>query len=235
MSTPYGQGGDQGPQQWSGYQGQGSQYGQQGQSDSWAQGPSGYGQQGGSDPAGYGQQGYAGQGGYQPAAQGYGQPGGYGQQSGYAESGGYPPASGYSQQQGYGAGQYGQQDYNQYGQQPNYNQYGGAPAKSGNKPLLIGLIAAAVALAVVAVLLFLWPGWLNKKVFDQDAVQKAVTELVKNDFNVEATDTSCPEAGKTEVKAGNKFTCTMKVDGDEKTVQIVVLDDAGTYSVSPPN
>ncbi len=232
MSTPYGQGGDPNPQQWSGYTGPTSgstpsPYGQ-GQGDQWGapQGQPGYGQQ----APGYGQPGYG-----QPAygQPGYGQPGyGQGQQAGY---GAQPPnygQSGYGQQD-VGQG-YGQQQYGQYGQ--NYNQYGGQgqPAKSSNKGLIIGLSSLVAVLAILAILLFLWPGWLNKKVFDQKAVEGAVVSLVKDSYNMNATAASCPKAGATQVKAGNTFDCTVTVDGDQKTLTVTVKDDAGKYEVGVP-
>ncbi len=233
MSTPYGQSGDPNPQQWSGYTGPTSgstpsPYGQQGQGDQWGapQGQPGYGQQ----APGYGQPGYG-----QPS---YGQPGyGQGQQPGY---GAQPPIYG---QPGYGQPGYGQQDvgqgygqqqYGQYGQ--NYNQYGqGQPARSTNKGLIIGLSSLVAVLAILAILLFLWPGWLNKQVFDQKAVEGAVVNLVKDSYNMKATAASCPKAGDTQVKAGNTFDCTVTVDGNPKTVTVTVKDDKGTYEVGVPN
>jgi hypothetical protein len=239
MSTPYGQGGEPNPQQWSGYTGPSSgstpsPYGQQGQGDQWGQpAQPGYGQ-----PA---QPGYG-----QPAQPGYGQQGqqdygqqGYGQQQpGY----GQPSTAGYGgQQQGYGqydAGQqagYGQQQYGQqYGQQ-GYQQYGqGQPAKS-NTAMIAILSSVVGVLAILAILLFLWPGWLNKQVFDQNAVQDGVVNLLKTSYNIDATKADCPKAGDTEVKAGNTFTCTVTVGSDQKAVTITVKDDKGTYEVGLPN
>lgn len=246
MSTPYGQSGDPNPQQWSGYTGPASgstpsPYGQQGQGDQWGaqQGQPGYGQQGQGDQWGAQQ----GQPGYGQQAPGYGQPG-YGQpsygQPGYGQGpqvgyGAPPPSYG---QPGYGqqdVGQgYGQPQYGQYGQ--NYGPYGqGQPARSSNKGLIIGLSSLVAVLAVLAILLFLWPGWLNKQVFDQKAVEGAVVNLVKDSYNMDATAASCPKAGDTRVKAGNTFDCTVTVDGGQKTVTVTVKDDKGTYEVGVPN
>lgn len=254
MSTPYGSGGDPNAQQWSGYTGPGSgstpsQYGQQGQGDQWGNQPGqpGYGQPGyGQQQQGYGQQGYGqqgyGQGGYAQPPTGYeGQQAGYGQQAqpgygqgqqagwgqpGYGDQQGQP---GYGQQ--YGQQQYNQQGYNQYGQQG----YGQAPKSGTNKNMIIGLSSVVVVLAIVAILLWVWPGWLSKKVFDQNAVQSGVVNLIKTDYNLNATAATCPDAHNTEVKSGNTFSCTVTIDGAQKNVTITVKDDKGTYEVSPPS
>lgn len=249
MSTPYGSGGDPNAQQWSGYTGPGSgstpsPYGQQAQGDQWGnqQGQQGYGQQGQpgyGQQQGYGQQGY-GQGGYaQPTTGGYDpQQAGYGQQPQPAQPG-YGQQSGWGQQgydqgqAGYGQQQYGQQGYNQYGQQ-GYGQTP-APKADANKNMIIGLSSLVVVLAIVALLLWVWPGWLSKKVFDQNAVQTGVVNLIKNAYNENATAASCPDAHSTSVKAGNTFNCTVTIDGAQKNVTITVKDDKGTYEVSPPS
>lgn len=258
MSTPYGPSGEQNPQQWSASTGPGSgptppPYGQQGQGDAWGnQGGYGGQQQGYGQQGGYGQQPQPSYG--QPQQPGYEQQGGYGQPGYEQQQGGYGQ-QGYGQQpaapqQGYG--QQGQYDYGQqqqYGQQPaygqpgqygqqNYNQYGpsqGGQGGSSNKGVIIGVTSLVVVLAIAAVLLFLWPGWLNKKVFDQNAVQDGVVKLINDSYNMDATEASCPKAGDTEVKAGNTFDCTVKVDGQDKTVTITVKDDDGKYEVSVPN
>lgn len=250
MSTPYGSGGDPNAQQWSGYTGPGSgstpsPYGQQAHGDQWGnqQGQQGYGQQGQpgyGQQQGYGQQGY-GQGGYaQPTTGGYdGQQAGYGQQPQPAQQGYGQQAAGWGQQgydQGqpaYGQQQYGQQGYNQYGQQ-GYGQ-GPAPKAGTNKNMIIGLSSLVVVLAILALLLWVWPGWLSKKVFDQNAVQTGVVNLIKTSYNENATAASCPDAHSTEVKAGNTFNCTVTIDGTQKNVKITVKDDKGTYQVSPPS
>lgn len=208
MSTPYGQGGQQGgdpSQQW-------PQYGQPGYQppstpESGAQPAAvrqqpGYSSQQSYDPASYGQQPADGQ---QPT---YGQQGdqqsGYGQQPGYGQPGygqpGYGAAPTYGQQPSYGGspgydqqsyGQpntYGQSAYSQptYGQQqPGYGQQGGygqqpaAPAKKSNKGLLIGVIAAVVVLALAALILFVYPGPLKKATtFDNTKVAAGVTKIL---------------------------------------------------------
>ncbi|GGL91312.1 DUF4333 domain-containing protein [Nakamurella endophytica] len=222
--------------------GQQSGYGQQG--------GYGQGQQGGYGQGGYGDQSGYGQGGYGQGQSGYGQQGGYGQggygdQSGYGQQGGYGQGQqGYGQQSPYGQpGGYGQgqQGYGQQygGGQPGYGGqgYGQAPARKSNKGLYIGIGALVVVLAVAAVLLFAWPGWLNKKVFDNGKVAEGVTSILTsappNGYGqTGVSDVSCP--ANEPVKQGTTFQCSLKVDGADKQVQITVVDDSGKYTVGVP-
>lgn len=270
MSTPYGQGGQQG---WNPQGG----YGQDPASQGYSQ-QQGYGQQAqqpGYDQSGYGQQ----QQGYDQGQQqqGYGQQQAYGQQAGYGQQG-YDQNS-YGQQQGYGqpatggstayqagytGGQqqaYGQQAYGQqqsygqpaYGQQQGYGQQGygqqapagygqGTPPAKSNKGLIIGISALVVVLAAAAVLLWVWPGFLSKKVFDKTKVEAGITTVLTNAPNAnppgyglptsDVSGVTCPD--NQEVKAGTTFTCSLTYKGKPSSVTITVQDDAGKYQVSIP-
>ena len=95
-----------------------------------------------------------------------------------------------------------------------------------------------VILALAAVALFVWPGLLNKKVFDERQVSQGVTNVLTGapptGYGLSGVgDVSCP-AGE-QVKAGTSFQCTLKVSGADRTVTVTVKDDQGTYEVSPPN
>ncbi len=150
----------------------------------------------------------------------YGQPGGYGQQPGYAQ-----PA-GYGQQGGFGQPA--------YGQQPTAT----PPAKKSGKGLMIGIGAVVLVLAIAAVVLFLYPGVLNKKVFDHTKVEAGVTNILTaappagyGTTGVSAV--SCPSDQAVKINA--TFNCTATINGAPKTVTITVKDDTGKYEVGVPN
>ncbi len=200
--------------------------------------PSGYGSSGGYDGGGYG----AAPTGYGAAAPSYGQPAqsGYGQPAapGYGQAG-YGQQSGYGQptQSGYGQSGYGQQGFGQpVGQ---YGQPGAPEAKKSNRGLIIGAAAVIVVLAIAAVLLFAWPGWLKNKVLDNTAVAKGVTQILTSappsGYGLAATDVSnvvCP--ANEAVKAGTTFNCTLTYKGNPSTVSITVKDTSGQYEVGVP-
>jgi len=249
MSTPYGQGGQPDPgQQWSGYQ-QGYPGGEQNPAS-------------GATPSPYGQQPPYGQPSYGEQQPGYGQQPGYSQQPGYGGQS-YPPPSQYGQQPSgtqpaydpsgaqpaYGQQPYGQPAYGQqsaYGQQqPAYGQQYGQPgygqptepAKKSNTGLIIGIVALVVVLAVAAILLWVWPGFISKKVFDQTKVEAGVTQILTtappNGYGqTNVTNVTCP--ADQAVKAGTTFDCSVQIDGQPKTVTVTVKDDSGTYEVGVP-
>jgi hypothetical protein len=215
-----------------------------------------YGPPGGNDPQQqWGQQPYGGG----PAS---GTPsGGFPSQGGYPQQPGQPPQQpqygqpeqqpygGYGQQpqptQQYGQPQYGQQPP-QYGQQPGefqnpYQQhpYQQQPQKKGGGAWIwILMVVVVLGAAAFLVLGLVTPGFLNTKVFDQNALQgdDGVKKILVEDYKLENIESvSCP--ADQEVKQGNKFTCTVKQGGDEPkemTVQITVTNDEGEYQVALP-
>ncbi len=220
--------------------------------------PQGYQQpaygQPGSEQQGYGQQSYGQQPAYgQPGSeqQGYGQPA-YGQPSEYGQQGaqsGYGQP--YGQQPAYGQAAYGQQA-SAYGQQAaaGYGAYnvGGPPSggfasptdqpKKSNQGLIIAIVAVVVILAIAAVVLFVWPGVLNKKVFDERQVSQGVTAVLTGTpptgYGLSGvSDVSCPSGQ--EVKADTSFQCDLKIDGQAQKVTVVVKDANGLYEVNPPS
>jgi hypothetical protein len=199
---------------------------------------------GGNDPQQWGQQpgGHPQQGGY-PGQQG----GGWGQQyppSGpqqqqYPPSGPqqqqYPPSGGLPQQR---PGGYQQQPYEQQWQQPGqaYSQYPGGYEQQEKKSktwLWVTLGVVVVAVAAVAVLGFLTPGWFVTKTFDSAAVEEGVVKILGENYKIE--NVQCPDGQ--EVKQDHSFTCTATVDGQEKKIPITVTDaeaDPPVYRVGGP-
>jgi len=216
MTSPYGPPGGNDPQQ------------------QWGQQPYGGGPASGTPSGGFPAQGGGayGQPGQQPQ---YGQPaeqpyGGYGQQP-QQPTQQYP----YGQQQPQQP--YGQQS--QYGQQPQYGQqYPEQPKKGSNTWLWIVVVVVVLAAAAFAVLGFVTPGFLNKKVFDESALEgeNGVQKILIDDYkmeNIEKVD--CP--ADQEVKQGATFECTVTQGGDEGgelKVKITVTNDDGEYQVALP-
>ncbi|GAA4679076.1 hypothetical protein GCM10023215_10110 [Pseudonocardia yuanmonensis] len=99
----------------------------------------------------------------------------------------------------------------------------------GRKTLIAAAAAVVVVLAVLAVTAFWVPGFLVTEEFDQQALQAGVTQILTEDYGLDATAVSCPEGQR--VEAGTTFTCSANVDGENVEVPVTVLDDQGTYQV----
>jgi hypothetical protein len=102
---------------------------------------------------------------------------------------------------------------------------------------MIGIAALVAVLAIAAVVLFLYPGFLNKKVFDHAKVEAGVTKILTdappNGYGqTGVTGTSCPSDQA--VKTGATFTCTATVGGSQKQITVTVKDDSGKYEVGVP-
>ena len=168
------------------------------------------------------------------------QGGGYGPQQPYGQQ----PYGGYgqqpTQQQPYGG--YGQQPTQQqpypgaYGQQPGYGPPPVAPKKKSSA--WIWIVTAIVVLAVAAFLVLglVTPGFLNKKVLDESALEgdNGVKKILVDSYHRTPTKVDCP--ANQEVKAGSTFTCQVTFNEDPKNqeVDIKILDDKGTYEVGTP-
>jgi len=257
QQTPYGQPGQEQPNYGQSGYGQAG-YGQSGYDQSGYAQPGGaspsYGPPSGAQPT-YGQPAYG-----QPAGSSqspYGQPSGYGgapvapayggyDQPAYGQPGApsyggqdasYGQPSGYGQPGGYGAPAYGQQGG--FGQPAGYGQpTQSAPAKKSNKRLMLSLLAFLALLVIAAVVLFLYPGVLNKKVFDHAKVEAGVTKILTdpapNGYGLAGVSgVSCPSDQAVKVDA--KFICTGSVGGSQKQINITVKDADGKYEVAPPS
>lgn len=207
MTSPYGPAGGSDPQQ---------QWGQQPQQ------PYGGGPTPGTPSGGF-------------PAPGYGQQPPYGQPEQQQQ-----PYGGYGQQQPYGGyGQQPTQQYSPYGQPPGYP---GAPPAQKKSNAWIWIVTAIVVLAVGAFLVtaLVVPGFLNKKVFDEGALEgdNGVRKVLTGSYGVPADQiqgVDCP--ANQEVKQGNKFSCTVRLGGDnpkEQVVDITVRNDGGEYEVGTP-
>lgn len=91
-----------------------------------------------------------------------------------------------------------------------------------------------MVIAVLAILLFAWPGWLNTKVFDKDKMQQDVQTILSDKYKIDgAGPVSCP--ADQAVEEGNTFQCEVAVDGESKKITIKVTDaSSATYDVSQP-
>ncbi|MFT3900158.1 MAG: DUF4333 domain-containing protein [Gordonia sp. (in: high G+C Gram-positive bacteria)] len=124
----------------------------------------------------------------------------------------------------------------QPGQFPPVGQpFPGAPAKSGNTGKILtisGLTVLAIA-ALLAITAFFVPGWAPKKL-SQAGAEKGVTQILKNDYQVQnVSNVRCPaEAQK--VKKGESFSCTVTVDGRRQRVTLTFIDNKGGFEVGAP-
>lgn len=106
-------------------------------------------------------------------------------------------------------------------------------------PLLIGLsipIVLALGVAVGLVISDVEP--VPTRVLDLDHVEREVTRILidpVDGYGVnEVADIACNGDEPPVVQPGTELTCQTNVDGTRKTVLVVILDDAGTYSVDRP-
>jgi len=123
-------------------------------------------------------------------------------------------------------------------------------SNNGAKFVLIGTIVAAIIGAIATITAALLqrrdsfpipPSLLNPKVLDKTALEgdNGVKKILVGTYGIQADQIqslNCP--GDEEVKAGNKFACTVTLSGDrpgEQVVDIVILDDNGQYQVGQPH
>jgi Domain of unknown function (DUF4333) len=170
-------------------------------------------------------------------------------------SGGVPAQPGYPQQPGYGQPDPSQQPYGGYGQQPptqqqypygqqqqpyGYGQqpgYYGAPPKKSSAWIWVVVVIVVLAAGTFGVLGFVTPGFLNKKVFDEAALEgdNGVQKILIENYNESADDISkvdCP--ADQEVKQGATFDCKVTIRDEEQTVKITVVNEDGQYEVATP-
>lgn len=132
-----------------------------------------------------------------------------------------------------------QQPQQQWGQagQPQQQwggQGAGQPPQGGkSKKGLIAALAVVgvlVIAGVVGLILFL----TASDELDQTAVQEGVQKVLTDSYGIQdVTDVACPSGQAVEVDA--TFSCTLKVSGEEKTVNIKITKEDGTYEVGRPS
>ncbi|MBM0232299.1 DUF4333 domain-containing protein [Micromonospora sp. STR1_7] len=99
--------------------------------------------------------------------------------------------------------------------------------------LVAGLAGPVVALvALVAVLGLVWPGFLNRKVFDTAALQQGVLTVLRDDYQLDANNVACPTGQS--VTVGSRFSCSAQVAGLPKTVSVTVKSPDGRFEVGRP-
>lgn len=99
--------------------------------------------------------------------------------------------------------------------------------------VLVGIVVAAL-LAIVLVLLFLWPGWAITTTLDAKSVEKGVADVLARK-QIMVQNVRCPDDQ--EVEDGNRFTCDATVGGQPKKVPITITgadDDPPEYLVGNP-
>ncbi|UGT62941.1 DUF4333 domain-containing protein [Nocardia asteroides] len=118
------------------------------------------------------------------------------------------------------------QPQQQWGQ-PQQPQQGGK-----GKGLLIGLVVGGLVVVGLIVALVLAVTATDK--LDQAAVQDGVEKVLGDSYGIQDVGSvSCPSGQKVEVDA--VFQCTVDVSGEQKTVQVKITRDDGTYEVGRPS
>jgi hypothetical protein len=112
----------------------------------------------------------------------------------------------------------------------------GRPRRSRTPFVIGGLVL--VALAVVAFLAFVTPGFAYTTVFDRTQLQAGVQRVLTDDYQYTGVgDVVCgdPAAAPITVRVGAMFTCTTTIDGVPATVPVTVTTADGGYDVSRPS
>lgn len=102
---------------------------------------------------------------------------------------------------------------------------------AGRRMLLVA--PAVVAVGAMGLLGFVAPGFLVTKVFDPAALRDGVRTVLERDFGLgRVTEVECPPAQR--VGPGERFDCTVRIDGVTAAVPVEVQDVSGRYTVGRP-
>lgn len=90
-----------------------------------------------------------------------------------------------------------------------------------------------VALAGTAVAIIAAAGGFTTYLFDQAGLEDGVHRTLVDDYKLADVGTvTCPPDQ--EIVPGARFTCTASIAGEDRTITITVLNDAGQYRVDQP-
>ncbi|WP_300015552.1 DUF4333 domain-containing protein [Pseudonocardia sp.] len=110
------------------------------------------------------------------------------------------------------------------------------PPRRSRTPLVVGAVVLA-AVALVALLAFVAPGFAYTTVFDRVQLQAGVQRVLVEDYRYsDVGEVVCgdPAAAPITVRTGATFTCTTTIEGVPATVPVTVTSDDGGYDVSRP-
>lgn len=136
-------------------------------------------------------------------------------------------------------GQHPQQAHQgQYPQQPPQQAYGAPTAaaprakKSGRAGTVVVTALVTAAVSVLATL-FATGTFTAPAVFEQEALESGVSEVLSGDFELsDVTGVSCP--AEVVAERGEQFECTFSSGGEDLSVPVEVLNDEGQYRVGGP-
>ncbi|WP_433129540.1 DUF4333 domain-containing protein [Micromonospora sp. CA-240977] len=122
----------------------------------------------------------------------------------------------------------------QFGPAAPGSETGRAPRR-GVSPKLVAAIGGPVVLAVAVVLVLglLWPGFLNRRVFDTAGLQRGVLTVLRENYQLDADEVACPVAPP--VQVNSRFSCSVRIAGEPKTVTVTVTSSAGRFEVGRPD
>lgn len=101
-------------------------------------------------------------------------------------------------------------------------------------------VGAAAAVGIAAFLILgLWkPGFLNTTKLDITVAQRSIEQLLSdkaNGYGLGAvSDVTCNNGQNPTVRAGATFTCTVRISGIPRRVDVTFDNSSGDYTVSPP-
>jgi hypothetical protein len=118
-----------------------------------------------------------------------------------------------------------------------------APRKQGRSrgPILlwVGLACVVVVVAGAVLVAVLWRGGsMRGTELDVASAQAGVAEILSDPVNGyganDVADVVCNNGDNPVIEAGRGFRCEVRVNGQQREVEVVFRDDSGTYAVDGP-